>query len=473
MSSLKKPAKKLWLGDYTYSDHQLTMRFGVDDLQFMSSYWYQDANLTRLVESYGKEYMEKVFFHIMAIESSKLVSLRPETFDLGRFKYLHTEKFEMMWNKLINKVWAQWRYEHNDPHYPGPRFLSEPKTTGIPTAVKRPDSDIPVLSLCGGGKDSIVSMKLLERAGIPYASYAYSHSIYGSASHQHELIDALLDTATPTKRLKQWVFDDFMDSPVLELNPEYEVKHILAAETPNSLFGIVPIILEHGFQYVSLGHERSADVGNLIWDVTGEDVNHQWGKALEAELLMNDYLKTELVSNFSHFGILKAIYDVVIFQLLRKDLDSVPSTHSCNIRKPWCCKCPKCSYVWLNYMAYLPVELVNSIFKQNLFDIEDNQLWFKQMLGLGEHTPFECIGQIDETRLAFELCKAKGLSGKAMDMYQKAFPNLDVMPIIDKYCTVDASSACYPTEIEASLLNQMQTAAQESRQQILQTLNLS
>lgn len=40
-------------------------------------------------------------------------------------------------------------------------------------------------------------------------------------------------------------------------------------------------------------------------------------------------------------------------------------------------------------MAYLDVDLVNEIFKVNLFDLPENQLWFKQMLGLAEHTPFE------------------------------------------------------------------------------------
>ena len=40
------------------------------------------------------------------------------------------------------------------------------------------------------------------------------------------------------------------------------------------------------------------------------------------------------------------------------------------------------------------------------------------MLGLADHTPFECIGQIDEARLAFELLRRRGVTGAAMQMYE-------------------------------------------------------
>ncbi len=33
------------------------------------------------------------------------------------------------------------------------------------------------------------------------------------------------------------------------------------------------------------------------------------------------------------------------------------------------------------------------------------QGFFHDMVGLGEHTPFECIGQVEESRLALALCR--------------------------------------------------------------------
>ena len=40
---------------------------------------------------------------------------------------------------------------------------------------------------------------------------------------------------------------------------------------------------------------------------------------------------------------------------------------------------------------------------ENLFDVEENQLYFTQMLGLGDQKLFEYIGEVQEAQLAFEL----------------------------------------------------------------------
>jgi hypothetical protein len=415
--------------------------------------------------------MEKVYFHIAAFEANKLVSLRPETFDLGPFSHLHTEAFERLWRTVFRKVWAQWRYENGLPDYHGPAFIGNPSAS-TPPAVEVNYGPCEVLSFCGGGKDSLVAMKLLERAGVPFASYAYSHSLYGSAAHQHELIEGLLGHVAASCHHRHWVYDDFMDSPVVELHTEYGVKTILAAETPSSVFGVIPVILQHGYRHIVLAHERSADVGNMTWEQTGEEINHQWGKSLEAELLLDDYIKRELIKNVSYFSILKPVYDVLIFNLLARDPGAVPHTHSCNVRKPWCGRCPKCAYVWLNYMAYLPTEMVNGMFgQQNLFDADENHLWFRQMLGLEAHTPFECIGQIQEARLAFALCRSKGLGGRAMDVFTSEVPGLELESTLDSYLSVEGQLRTPPPDIFDAVLPQMLEAAEAARSYIKKTLS--
>lgn len=454
--------RKIWLQAITRSKNQLTATFGIDDLTFNVSYWYGDVDFFALEAQYGQSYMDKLYFHIAAFEINKLVSLKAEKIDWGDYSQHHTAQFETLWQKIVHNVWAQWRYENNLPHYEGPTFTSQPSKSCV-QPVENTCGSVEILAFCGGGKDSLVSMKLLERAGLPYSSFVYSNSIYGAAQQQHDLSEGLLEQGVQFKRHFQWVYDSFADSPVVKLCPEYNVESIVAAETPASIFGVLPIVLQHGYRYIVLAHERSANVGNVRWDVTGEDVNHQWGKSFEAECLINDYLHNELITNVSYFSLLQPIYDVLIFNLLRSDLTAVPYTHSCNLKKPWCCRCPKCAYVWLNYMAYLPADLVDSIFDANLFDLEENQLWYYQMLGLGTHTPFECIGQIAETRLAFELCRRKGLRGKAMDMYAEQFPQLDSDPILEKYLSIDFSQSGIPPAIAEAILPQLQEAATEAR----------
>ena len=441
------------------------LTFGVDDLRFTTTYWYGDVDLPKLEERFGHEFLEKVYFHISAFEANKLCSLRPRSFDLGPFTRFHTPRFEATWRTVQKKVWAQWRYEHDDPDYAGPELVSDPVGTEG-GALEAPAGETQALSFCGGGKDSLVAMKLLERCEVSFDAFSYSSSIYGRAEPQHELIDQLLDCSAARHRRRLWIYDDFMDSPVARLHPELGVRYVLAGETPSSVFGAVPLALEHGYRQLVLAHERSADFGNLTWDQTGEEINHQWGKSLEAERLLADYLRRELVSNVDYFSLLKPIYDVLIFQLLARDVDSVRYAHSCNESKPWCRRCAKCVYVWLNYMAYLPTEEIDAIFGENLFDVPANMLFFRQMLGLEEHTPFECIGTVDEVRLAFELCRRKGLTGQAMDLFRRDVGAFEVEPVLDRFLAVDAGNSAIPPELFGRIREDFVKTADEARRRL-------
>lgn len=444
---MHKPAGRLWLGDIQYSRQQVSMTYGLDDLRFETAYWYSDVDLHALARRYTQPALDRILFHMLAFEANKLLSLAPATLDLGRFAHHHTEAFEHLWRTIAHKVWAQWRYENNWPDYAGPTFLSRPQSPIPQPVIENELGDTEVLCFCGGGKDSLVALKLLERAEIPFATYVYAHTLYGPAAAQHDLVDRLLRHTTPVQRHRHWVYDSLVDAPLPALYPEYGHGTLLAAETPSSLFGVLPVMLQHGYRYAALAHERSANVGNLIWDLTGEDVNHQWGKSREAEQLLAQYVQTQLVANIDYFSLLQPLYDVAIFNLLKQDLAAVPDTHSCNIRKPWCGRCPKCAYVWINYMAYLPEGLVDDLFRENLLDVEDNQLWFRQMLGLEAHTPFECIGQIPEARLAFERCRRKGLTGKAMHTFVREVPPVDVAQTTAAYLKMDFDGARVPAHL--------------------------
>lgn len=438
---------------------QLALRFALDGQRFSASYWY-DIDLDALDSRYGAEAMERLWFHVAAFELNKLCSLAPAVVDFGRYARFATARFMDLWREVFRRVWAQWRYENNRPDYAGPAFASPPAEAAAEPLVLEP-GEVDVLAFCGGGKDSLVMLGLLERAGVAYASLAYATSSYGRSAPQHALIDRLLDARAPARRHKQWVFDDFMEAPVLPLAPG--VTSLAAAETPGSVFGALPLALAGGYRTLALAHEASANAGNLVWSATGEEINHQWGKSREAERLLNAYIREELVAGTAYVGLLQPIHDPVIFALLREDLDDVPLAHSCNERKPWCSRCPKCAYVYLGYAAYLPPEVTARVFSENLLDVPANQGHYRQMLGLAEHTPFECIGQIDETRLAFELCRRRGITGAAVDLYAAEVAPIDVHAIAARYLEVDDTLDTLPPALATAILPQMRAAAARAR----------
>jgi uncharacterized protein YozE (UPF0346 family) len=74
---------------------------------------------------------------------------------------------------------------------------------------------IAILTGCGGGKDSILAMKMFEDATIPFASLQYSHSVYGKAENQHNLIADVLEYTTPIKKHRISIYDDLKGKDVI------------------------------------------------------------------------------------------------------------------------------------------------------------------------------------------------------------------------------------------------------------------
>ncbi|MGH9896416.1 MAG: hypothetical protein ACREA0_31355, partial [bacterium] len=159
-------------------------RFGVDGLTFSTTYWYEDVDFHALSAQCSEEDVQRLVFHSALFEINKLCSLRPDRIDLGDYARFLTPELEELWRTVFRKVWAQWRYEHDDPSYDGPGFSGRARGVAGALPIRparaspgRPEVD--TLAFCGGGKDSLVAMRLLERTATPYDAFVYSSSIYG------------------------------------------------------------------------------------------------------------------------------------------------------------------------------------------------------------------------------------------------------------------------------------------------------
>lgn len=423
------------IDNLTIHEHHLDIIYSADNFNFSTKIFYHDVSFRLLTSKYSSELIEKIAAYIALFEGMKLCSLFPKYYDINLIAEQLSQPVLDLFSKIYQGVFAQHLYENNITDYLGPEIIYPEVSLGNskPTSISNDNST--VLAGCGGGKDSIVAMKMLQEANLPFASMQYSHSVYGKADFQHDLISGVLEHVTPIKKHRISIYDDFLDYPFLQLYfPEN--SGITVPETPVSIFESLPLMLHEGYKYLALAHEKSANTGNLFWEKLGKEVNHQWGKGYEAEQGLNEFIQQHILSNFSYFSILQPIYDFRIFKNLSKYPEVLPKIHSCNIRKPWCKKCPKCAYVWLGLMAVFEPASVDAVFGSNLFDDDDLLPTFKEMLGLGEHTPFECIGEIDESRLAMKKCMEKGLSGTALEMFKNeilADSSIDWQQIEQKY----------------------------------------
>lgn len=437
-------------------EHHLEIGYGVDDFQFSTQIYYHDVSFSALKQRYSEEIIKRIVAYIALFEGMKFYSLYPKFFDISAIASELSPQTPQLFEKIYRGVFAQNLYENNRLDYSG-AVLVYPQDLTPKEPIKIQGNNPTILAGCGGGKDSFLAMKLLEESHLPFASMQYSHSVYGKADLQHQLIQNVLKHVQPIQTHQISIYENFIDYPFLELYFPH-LSGITVPETPVSIFESLILMLNFDYQYLSLAHEKSANTGNLYSEELSQEVNHQWGKGYEAEIILNQFIQENILNNFYYFSILQPIYDYRIFKNISRYPEVLPSLHSCNIQKPWCKKCPKCAYVWLGLMANFEPLLVDAVFEKNLFDDPDLLPIFRQMLGLTEHTPFECIGEIDESRLAMKRCLEKGLTGQAIDMFsQEILSNSTInwLDLEEKYNQVYEAEHAIPDFVFKSIKNHL------------------
>ena len=81
-----------------------------------------------------------------------------------------------------------------------------------------------------------------------------------------------------------------------------------------------------------------------------------------------------------------------------------------NTKLKWCGKCPKCANAFLLFAPFIEAKELKSLFNdEDLFAKPLLNETFKGLLGIDNvMKPFECVGEIDELRLAYHKAQAKG-----------------------------------------------------------------
>ncbi len=402
----------------TFQFH-LEIMHQVDDYTFQTKIYYPDVDLFQLSNRYNDTLLNKIYAHIAVCETFKYCSLFPAKIDFTLISsHLSQETLEFFL-KTFQHAYTQCKYENRIGNEYKPIFIHEKLSDNENTTLSIDQSEAhePILVGNGGGKDSLLAMKLLEKSNLSYAVYQWSRPEYGSSKHQQELCSKLLQHASPVKCHKVSVYDDFTESPFMNLYYK-ELKGAFTLGIPECIFEALPVMLFNQYNTLCFANEKSSDTGNLYWEGIQGEVNHQWVKSLEAEIFFQEFIHRSLIKNFKFFSILKPIYDYRIFSHIANYPEFIKNSHSCNVDKPWCKKCPKCAYVWLGYLAHFEKSLVDQIFGVNPFDDEDLIMHYKNMTGIEGHRSFECIGNIEECQLFMKKCIEKGLQGKMLDIFK-------------------------------------------------------
>ena len=246
-----------------------------------------------------------------------------------------------------------------------------------------------ILLPIGGGKDSLVSVELLEAADLDYAPFAVNPKgpILGS-------VDKIGRTPLYVTRT--------LDPEMIRLSkqPGYLNGHVPSTAI-NSMIAALTALL-FSYNRIVLSNERSASEGNVVHD--GREVNHQYSKSLDFEARIAGVLAEATGGALGYFSLLRPYSEARIARLFAREtrFDQVFSSCNRNFRLSghdgplWCGECPKCHFTFLILAPVMAKDRLIGIFGQNLLDQPRHEQAFRELTGLAGQKPWECVGEIEE-----------------------------------------------------------------------------
>ncbi|BBZ28288.1 hypothetical protein MMAD_25830 [Mycolicibacterium madagascariense] len=241
----------------------------------------------------------------------------------------------------------------------------------------------------GGGKDSVVTIEALKRHGF--------HPMLFSVNEFDPIDRCIAISGLDSVRVRRRI-----DRRLIEANARGAHNGHVPVTAINSVIGLV-VADANGLGPVVLSNERSSNVGNVTWE--GRDVNHQWSKSISYETLLRDTLAAYGFDPDRYFSLLRPLSESEIADRFRSSPQYFRDFISCN--RPfaidagrrgatWCGHCPKCLFVYGLMAPRLGRAEVSAIFGHDLYAETDNRPGFEDIVGLGVHKPFECVGEYYE-----------------------------------------------------------------------------
>ena len=252
----------------------------------------------------------------------------------------------------------------------------------------------------GGGKDSLVSIEALRRAGV-----AQSVTWIGNS----QLIRACAErTGLPTLNIGRSL------APALfELNQQGAWNGHIPVTAVNSAILVLAALLRGSGQVV-FSNERSASYGSQI-PGTGE-VNHQWSKGWAFEQAFGEHVAAHVAADLQYYSLLRPLSELAVARQFARSDHYDAHFSSCNRNfhilgeRPvnrWCGVCPKCHFVFLALAPFMPKTRLVRIFGRNLLDDGEQAGGFDALLEFQDHKPFECVGEGRESRAAMATLAAR------------------------------------------------------------------
>lgn len=256
----------------------------------------------------------------------------------------------------------------------------------------------------GGGKDSVVSMEVLRNEDVTI------YRINKDVTVEHVL-------AAAEREYKTCFVNRRLDPRILEMNKRGFLNGHIPFSAVVAFSTFISAYLQ-GIRYIALSNESSANESTVV----GSFVNHQYSKSYEFERDFMEYIGSFLDTGIRYFSLLRPLSELQIAYLFSKYTKYHKAFRSCNAGSKqgiWCCNCPKCLFVYIILSSFLTDEELVAIFGENLLDAERNEKYFRELTGLDENKPFECVGTRSEVVMSLKKYLEKRSSARVARLVAK------------------------------------------------------
>lgn len=254
-----------------------------------------------------------------------------------------------------------------------------------------------VLIPVGGGKDSALTLDVI------------GHSAYNVGTLALNTTPAMDDSISQSTSTQTIYVKRRIDPKLLDLNAAGYLNGHTPFSSVVAFISVVSAIL-FGYRYIALSNERSSNEGNQFFH--GQEVNHQYSKTFDFEHKFRTYCTTYIAPYIDYFSFLRPLYELQIARLFAELKRYHVVFRSCNVGRKtnsWCHNCSKCLFVYTMLYPFLNWDQLSKIFSHDLFTREDLLPIARELAGLADTKPFECVGTHEESRLAFALSAQKYL----------------------------------------------------------------
>jgi hypothetical protein len=277
-------------------------------------------------------------------------------------------------------------YARNNLQRFGKLTVDAPLDTTVIAPVTLPDR---ALLPIGGGKDSLVSVELLQAAEVEFTPFA--------VNPKGPILSSVDKIGKPPLYITRT-----LDKTMLHLSkePGFYNGHVPSTAINSMIAALCALLF--GYNRIVLSNERSASEGNVTFD--GREANHQHSKSLGFERLIADVLANATGGALQYFSLLRPYSEARIARLFARETryDHVFSSCNRNFRLAghdgplWCGECPKCHFVFLIFAPVMDKDRLVGIFGQNLLARPEHEHSFRELTGLAGQKPWECVGEILE-----------------------------------------------------------------------------